>query len=83
MSEEIIENELFRASCNRSDEYPECLIHPATHEYNLKLYRERLDEQSPRLFCSDTKADVDIWEYVDSSQGMRKVMPYKWPDPHQ
>lgn len=72
MSEEEKEKERFRTSCSRSDEYPECLIQYTTHQYNLKSYRERLDEQSPRLFCSDTKADVDIWEYVESSQGMLK-----------
>jgi hypothetical protein len=73
MSEEEREKESFRTSCSRSDQYPECLIHHAAHEHNLRSYRERLDEQSLRLFCSDTKADVDIWEYVDSSQGTWKT----------
>jgi hypothetical protein len=77
MSEEEKEEERFRKSCNESEEYPKCLVNPATHEYNLKSYRERLDDQSSRLFCSDLKADVDIWEYVDSSSGMRNMMPLK------
>ena len=65
----------FRTSCNESEEYPICLINPATNDYNLKLYHERLAEQSARLFCPHANADVDILEYVESSQGMLEMMP--------
>jgi hypothetical protein len=76
MSEEEREED-FRNSCSQSENYPECLINPATQEYNLKSYHQRLDDESSRLFCSDSKADVDIWEYVDFSSGMQSILPFK------
>jgi len=71
MSENLSDEEQFSASCSRSDEYPECLVQPATFLHNLALYHDRLNDASPRLFRPDGKGDVDILEYVDGSKGMR------------
>jgi hypothetical protein len=70
MSENVSEKEQFSASCSRSDDYPKCLVQPATFFHNLALYYDRLNDESERLFCPDVKADVDILEYVDSSKSM-------------
>ena len=51
------------ASCDEAKYYPQNLIHPNTHEYNLTAYLERLNEREDSLFQNHAEAALDLWEF--------------------
>lgn len=61
--------EPFVRSCQDSAEYPQNLISPEMHVYDVKSYYKRFKEHEGRLFCEQQKAAVGIWDLGDGGKG--------------
>jgi len=59
----------FKRSCDEAVEFPKNLVYHNTFDHNLQRYSERLDEHELRLFFDEKKANLDIWDFDDESQG--------------
>jgi hypothetical protein len=58
----MTENDAFRDSLNNFARFPRNLVHHNTYEHILEGHVERLDKQDERLFSSEEKTDVGLWE---------------------
>jgi len=51
------------------DKFPANLNLPGIYPYQLDEYRVKLDQNAPRLFCSETDAAVDILQLDEGQKG--------------
>jgi len=58
-----------KASYANVDNFPSNLISPGIYPYRLKEYKDRLDENAPRLFCSEADAVVDFLQVDEEQNG--------------
>ncbi len=56
------ENDAFQNSLNNFASYPMNLVHHNTFNHILEGHFDRLDKQDERLFSSEEKTDVELWE---------------------
>lgn len=56
------ENGAFLDSLNNFASYPRNLVHHNTFDHILEGHVDRLDKQDERLFSSEEKTDVELWE---------------------
>jgi len=56
------ENDAFRDSLNNFANYPKNLVHHNTFDHILEGDVNRLDSQEWRLFSSEEKSNVELWE---------------------
>jgi len=54
-----------------ADKYPENLISPGRFDYQLREYRQRLENSATRLFCDERNAKVIILQLGEGKDGMR------------
>src|SRR5436305_7331724 len=61
----------FITSCDKFTEYPNNLVHrERTRPYFLRSLRQKLSDESPRLFCADGNAALVIIRYDRTRQQM-------------
>lgn len=58
------------ASCDDAPAYPKNLVQATTYAHKLDAYIERLDERQQALFCDESKACLDVWEWEEHTMGM-------------
>lgn len=63
------DEEAFRGSFGDFDRFPTNLVYNNTYKHVLEAYVERLALQNDRLFSSEDKTSVELWEYADQSTG--------------
>lgn len=68
--------EPFVQSCNDSANFPNNLIFPELHGYDLQSYFKRFQEHGPRLFCGEETAAVDIWDLGDGERGKHAMIAH-------
>lgn len=69
------ENDAFRDSLNSFASYPRNLVHHNTFDHILEGHVDRLDKQDERLFSSEERTDVELWESGNQPSGK---VPRKW-----
>lgn len=62
---EAMEN--FIESCAAAAEYPKNLVAYSAYPHTLEAYSERLNAQSPDLFCEENLAAVNLLEYENGA----------------
>jgi hypothetical protein len=61
-------NELLRLYDDAA-KYPRSLAFPRTYDHTLTSYIQRLNAYDGDLFCHESNAQVDFWQYDYSGQG--------------
>jgi hypothetical protein len=51
------------------DNFPSNLVSPGIYAYRLKQYKDRLDQNAHRLFCSEENAAVDFLQVDEAQKG--------------
>ena len=57
------------AQCNDAVSYPRNIPLSGHQEYAIDLKYKQLNEQVPRLFCSEEKAKLDFFEFNEGGKG--------------
>ena len=57
------------AQCNDAASYPRNVPLSGHQEYAIALKYRQLNEQAPRLFCGEKKAQLDFFEFNEGGQG--------------
>ena len=70
MPAHMSDNQLFSRSCTNAATFPKNIVRSTTSKHNLESFFNRLEEHNDRLFCGDGKASIELWEYLDTVQGM-------------
>jgi hypothetical protein len=65
----MTDEEAFRGSFDGFDRFPTNLVYHNTYKHVLEAYAERLALQNDRLFSSEERTSVELWEYAEQSTG--------------
>lgn len=60
----------FLVSCNAASTYPRNIVSLNPYSHITDMYIERLKEEEQRLFCVESRSDVELWEYRELTKGM-------------
>lgn len=63
------DEDLYVKSCRTFADYPANIVSHTTYKHNLLAYKERLEQRAGVLFCSDGKAELDILDGHDDTEG--------------
>jgi len=56
-------------SLTNFDSFPRNLVYHTYYDHVLEAHADRLSEQNARLFNTDGRSDINLWECRDQSSG--------------